>query len=199
MWSGTSLCYWSGALYLAGALSSPQHLLTISVTHKGFNPAPGVFNYTYANIQMDIVKRMNAKGIYVLLDMHEDVLSSKFCLCMYHTCQSVRKTVNTCTETLIQHNTQMTALHSGSSTRARRSMHFHGLSRATVLLEGGWRTYSLKLPAQHTRIFTTTKMVMNCMPLENCGARLPLVSKTPDLCFSTRYARRLGSLLGKKC
>mmetsp|Transcript_43362 Transcript_43362/g.68652 ORF Transcript_43362/g.68652 Transcript_43362/m.68652 type:complete len:503 (-) Transcript_43362:210-1718(-) len=47
---------------------------------SGFNPAPGVFNQTYADIIKTIVEKMNARGIYVLLDMHEDVLSSKFCL-----------------------------------------------------------------------------------------------------------------------
>ena len=47
---------------------------------SGFNPAPNVFNHTYANVMKSIVAKLNAKGIYVLLDMHEDVLSSKFCL-----------------------------------------------------------------------------------------------------------------------
>lgn len=46
---------------------------------SGFNPAPGVFNSTYLQAIQTIVKRLAARGIYTLLDMHEDVLSSKFC------------------------------------------------------------------------------------------------------------------------
>ena len=38
------------------------------------------FNQTYVDVIKGIVNRMSAHGIYALLDMHEDVLSSKFCL-----------------------------------------------------------------------------------------------------------------------
>ena len=84
MWSGWYICSYNHRL--ANWQSAASHQLEhdspfFPLAHPaGFNPAPGVFNYTYANIQLDIVKRMNAKGIYVLLDMHEDVLSSKYCL-----------------------------------------------------------------------------------------------------------------------
>ena len=47
---------------------------------SGFNPQPGYFNFTYANIVKGIVSELNKRDIYVLLDMHQDVLSSKFCL-----------------------------------------------------------------------------------------------------------------------
>lgn len=47
---------------------------------SGANPAPGVFNATYIDIIRGIVDRAAEHGIYTLLDMHEDVLSSKFCL-----------------------------------------------------------------------------------------------------------------------
>ena len=47
---------------------------------SGFNPSPGVFNMTYAKTMQAIVARLGARGIYTLLDMHQDVMSSKFCL-----------------------------------------------------------------------------------------------------------------------
>ena len=47
---------------------------------SGFNPAPGVFNMTYARTMEAIVERLGQRGIYTLLDMHQDVMSSKFCL-----------------------------------------------------------------------------------------------------------------------
>ena len=47
---------------------------------SGYNPSPGEFNATYATIVKGIVSRAAAHGIYVLLDMHQDVLSSRFCL-----------------------------------------------------------------------------------------------------------------------
>ena len=47
---------------------------------SGFNPAPNIYNMTYANVVKRIVRTLNAKGVYVLLDMHQDVLSSRFCL-----------------------------------------------------------------------------------------------------------------------
>ena len=47
---------------------------------SGFNPHPGVFNQTYATTLLDIISILNSRGIYVLLDMHQDVMSSDFCL-----------------------------------------------------------------------------------------------------------------------
>ena len=47
---------------------------------SGFNPARGVFNTTYLEAVKAIVEGLADRGIYTLLDMHEDVLSSKFCL-----------------------------------------------------------------------------------------------------------------------
>ena len=40
----------------------------------------GGYNATYLDIQIEIIKKFEASGVYVLLDAHEDVLSSKFCL-----------------------------------------------------------------------------------------------------------------------
>jgi len=47
---------------------------------SGFNPLPGVFNQTYADVMLDIISILNSRDIYVLLDMHQDVMSSNFCL-----------------------------------------------------------------------------------------------------------------------
>lgn len=40
----------------------------------------GMFNESYFQIVEDLVQRLGSYGIYTLLDMHEDILSSKFCL-----------------------------------------------------------------------------------------------------------------------
>ena len=45
----------------------------------GFNPQPGVFNFTYARIMTDIIDRFSKHGIYTLIDLHQDGLSSRFC------------------------------------------------------------------------------------------------------------------------
>jgi Cellulase (glycosyl hydrolase family 5)/Glycoside hydrolase family 5 C-terminal domain len=46
----------------------------------GYEPAQGQFNATYLKIFQGLVDRLAKRGIYSLLDMHEDLLSSKFCL-----------------------------------------------------------------------------------------------------------------------
>jgi endoglycosylceramidase len=46
----------------------------------GAEPAERQFNQTYIDTIKRIVGRLADRGIYTLLDMHEDVLSSKFCL-----------------------------------------------------------------------------------------------------------------------
>ena len=48
---------------------------------SGYNNAgPGMFNETYFERQLAVVRKLASRGIHTLLDMHEDVLSSKFCL-----------------------------------------------------------------------------------------------------------------------
>ena len=47
---------------------------------SGFNPAPDVFNQTYIDIVRSIVERAAKHGVYTLLDLHQDVMSSEFCL-----------------------------------------------------------------------------------------------------------------------
>lgn len=47
---------------------------------KRYNPAPGVFNASYITVIKSIVAKLNAHGVYALLDLHQDIMSSKFCL-----------------------------------------------------------------------------------------------------------------------
>ena len=47
---------------------------------SGAEPAENNFNMTYYDIVGDIVDSLSKHGISVLLDIHQDVLSSKFCL-----------------------------------------------------------------------------------------------------------------------
>jgi endoglycosylceramidase len=56
------------------------NVLRLGFMWSGYNPAPGVFNATYLEVVKSQVAKLNSYGIYVLLDMHQDILSSKFCL-----------------------------------------------------------------------------------------------------------------------
>jgi endoglycosylceramidase len=44
----------------------------------GFEPSRNQFNDTYIHIMQTIVKKLEKYGVYVLLDMHQDVISTKF-------------------------------------------------------------------------------------------------------------------------
>lgn len=43
----------------------------------GVEPEAKKYNMTYLNVMSDIIQSLAAKQIYVLLDMHQDVLSSQ--------------------------------------------------------------------------------------------------------------------------
>ena len=43
----------------------------------GVEPEPGQYNYTYINIMTNIMKLLESNQIFVTLDMHQDVLSSR--------------------------------------------------------------------------------------------------------------------------
>jgi len=43
----------------------------------GVEPEPGKYNYTYLNIMKNIVESLESNQIFVLFDMHQDVLSSR--------------------------------------------------------------------------------------------------------------------------
>ena len=65
---------------LDGFASVGFNVMRLGWMWTGFNPEENVFNYTYAKQFAGIVRRMAERGIYTLLDMHQDVMSSKFCL-----------------------------------------------------------------------------------------------------------------------
>lgn len=46
---------------------------------SGFEPKPGVFDEVYFNTTRAIVNTLAQHGIYAILDMHQDALSSLFC------------------------------------------------------------------------------------------------------------------------
>ena len=56
------------------------NVLRLGFMWSGYNPAPGVFNRSYIDVIKTTVAQLNAHGVYVLLDMHQDILSSAFCL-----------------------------------------------------------------------------------------------------------------------
>ena len=46
---------------------------------NGFQRNQEIFNYSYFNVMNTIVNQLGKNGIYTILDMHQDVLSSLFC------------------------------------------------------------------------------------------------------------------------
>eukprot|EP01045_Picozoa_sp_COSAG04_P014281 COSAG04_NODE_1059_length_8523_cov_2.419853_2_plen_475_part_00 len=56
------------------------NVLRLGFMWSGYNPAPGVYNRSYVEVIKTTVAQLNAHGVYVLLDMHQDILSSAFCL-----------------------------------------------------------------------------------------------------------------------
>jgi endoglycosylceramidase len=44
---------------------------------SGIEPEQGKYNYTYINIMKNIIELLESNQIFVLLDMHQDVLSSR--------------------------------------------------------------------------------------------------------------------------
>jgi endoglycosylceramidase len=52
----------------------------LGVMWTGVNPERGVFNETYIQTIDDILTKLEAHGIHALIDVHQDVLSSHFCL-----------------------------------------------------------------------------------------------------------------------
>ena len=46
----------------------------------GLVPKKGKFNETYLKIMVDLVTKAEEYGIYILLDMHQDVMSHRFCV-----------------------------------------------------------------------------------------------------------------------
>eukprot|EP00520_Triparma_pacifica_P006726 CAMPEP_0118638564 /NCGR_PEP_ID=MMETSP0785-20121206/3757_1 /TAXON_ID=91992 /ORGANISM="Bolidomonas pacifica, Strain CCMP 1866" /LENGTH=449 /DNA_ID=CAMNT_0006529833 /DNA_START=14 /DNA_END=1360 /DNA_ORIENTATION=+ len=46
---------------------------------SGIEPEENVFNQTYIDVTKNITEKFADTGVYTLLDLHEDILSSKFC------------------------------------------------------------------------------------------------------------------------
>eukprot|EP00947_MAST-08B_sp_MAST-8B-sp1_P003756 g3756.t1 len=66
------------------AVAAHMQLLGFTVVRlgfmwSGFNPSPGVYNETYINIIKGTVGRLERHGVYSLLNVQMDGLSSKFC------------------------------------------------------------------------------------------------------------------------
>lgn len=47
---------------------------------SGIEPEENVYNQTYIDVVKNITDKFADAGVYTLLDLHEDILSSKFCL-----------------------------------------------------------------------------------------------------------------------
>lgn len=54
------------------------NFVRLGIMWSGVNPAEGVTNTTYITMVRDMVERAGKHGLYVLLDMHQDVISSRF-------------------------------------------------------------------------------------------------------------------------
>ena len=39
-------------------------------------PEDGIYNQTYVEIMTDIIERLSERGVYAMLDMHQDCLAS---------------------------------------------------------------------------------------------------------------------------
>eukprot|EP00945_MAST-04E_sp_MAST-4E-sp1_P006840 g6840.t1 len=55
------------------------NVIRLGTMWAGLEPERGVYNRTYMETVRKIVRMAEARGIYVLLDMHQDVLNEKFC------------------------------------------------------------------------------------------------------------------------
>lgn len=55
------------------------NVIRLGTMWAGIEPQKGVYNETMLKILSDIVEMAAQRGIYVLLDMHQDVLNEKFC------------------------------------------------------------------------------------------------------------------------
>ncbi|KAJ3114451.1 hypothetical protein HDU96_002071 [Phlyctochytrium bullatum] len=56
-----------------------MNAVRLGVMWPGVEPVRGQYNQTYLDIMKDIVRMCNDKGIYVLLEFHQDSLSERFC------------------------------------------------------------------------------------------------------------------------
>jgi endoglycosylceramidase len=59
--------------------SAGVNAIRLGVMWPGVEPVRGQYNHTYLDIVADIIDEAATYGIYILADMHEDVLSERFC------------------------------------------------------------------------------------------------------------------------
>ncbi|CAF0797738.1 unnamed protein product [Adineta steineri] len=63
--------------FVANLSSWGLNFVRLGMMWEGVEPNPQQYNYTYLNIMKDIVKLLESNEIFVLFDMHQDVLSSR--------------------------------------------------------------------------------------------------------------------------
>ncbi len=76
-WYEPDLLNASYVSYLAGQGIS---VVRLGLMWSGAEPEQGAFNMTYYNVLRSIIISLSSQGIYTLLDVHQDCLSSRFCL-----------------------------------------------------------------------------------------------------------------------
>ncbi|CAF1045031.1 unnamed protein product [Adineta steineri] len=64
-------------IFVANLSSWGLNFVRLGMMWEGVEPNPQQYNYTYLNIMKDIVKLLESNEIFVLFDMHQDVLSSR--------------------------------------------------------------------------------------------------------------------------
>ena len=66
--------------YVADLAASGFNVVRLGFMWTGAEPQEGKFNATYYAIMRTIVLKLASHNIYTLLDVHQDCLSTKFCL-----------------------------------------------------------------------------------------------------------------------
>ena len=56
------------------------NVIRLGYMWSGIEPEEGVYDQAYIDVNKEIVQSYNDHGVHVLLDLHEDILSSEFCL-----------------------------------------------------------------------------------------------------------------------
>ncbi|ELU12557.1 hypothetical protein CAPTEDRAFT_117937, partial [Capitella teleta] len=55
-----------------------MNVIRLGTMWSGFEPEEGGYNQTYIDVIGDMIQRLAVRGIYSMLDMHQDVLTSKY-------------------------------------------------------------------------------------------------------------------------
>ena len=54
------------------------NVVRLGVMWTGVEPQQGIYNESYISILENIIEKLSKRGIYVILDLHQDVLSSRY-------------------------------------------------------------------------------------------------------------------------